>query len=211
MYDVTAIKSELDNAVQIAKDRIKTQFTNAFRTIYPDNQAPDYFLPDVPRIDRVTVSKLSDLSDIYYDDGFYIIFTDRPIEGNSCKLFAGELRAVYRGECSKTRKRVMSHLFHAEYKKDYQARAARYHSLPKNHGKTFYEAFWPHCLKLEAGGISGVDIDQTPYSDYKWLVLVHRMDGSSQEVRKLAELAFDQAFGHPAGSRDTSRFHRADT
>ncbi|WP_153145128.1 hypothetical protein [Dechloromonas sp. H13] len=202
MYVVTAMKSELNNAVQVAQERVKIQFADAFRAIYQRNRVPDSFGVDTPQIDRLVITGRSDLAGVYYKDGFYIILTDRPVEGNSCKLFAGNLRAIYRGECATTRKRVTSHLFHSHYKADYSERATRYQSKPENRGKTFYEAFWPHCLKLEAGGPSGVDIDQDPNRNYSWLVVVHQMEGSSQEVRKLAELAFDEVFGHPAGSRD---------
>lgn len=202
MYNVIEIKSEIENAVRAAKNKITTQLTDAFIAIYPNNIVPDFFAADSPKIDRVNVSRLSDLKNIYYNEGFYIIFSDYPVLGNSCKLRSGRLQAIYRGECNLTRKRISSHLFHATYKEEYKAREKRYNDHEKNLDRSFYEAFWSHCLKLKAGGISGVDIDNPPYSNYKWLVLVHRMDGSGQEVRKLAELAFDRAFGRPAASRE---------
>jgi len=202
MYNVSEMKAYLEGAIQVAKDRVKDQFASSFREIYTDNLVPESFPTTVQRIDRVVLTVPDELTNIYYGAGFYVIFTDWPVEDNPCQLRCGALRAIYRGECATTKKRVTSHLFHAKYKEEYAARKAAYMGSPENQKKEYYEDFWPQCLKLESGGPSGVNIDQEPHRRYRWLVVVHRMDSSSQEVRKLAELAFDQTFGRPKCSRE---------
>lgn len=196
------MKSEIDNAVSAAQLRVRNEFAAAFRDIYADHRVPSTFGYTGIRIDSVQVASAEDISRIHHGNGFYVIFSSRPIQGNKCSLFYGELRAIYRGECATTKKRILSHLFHAHYKSQYNQRSDKYQASPKNIGKSFYEAFWPHCLKLEAGGAGGIDVDQEPHSNHTWHVIVHRMDGSSQQVREQAEAAFDEVFGHPAASRD---------
>jgi hypothetical protein len=202
MYDVSTMKSELTDAVTVIEQKIRSQFAAAFKTIYSGELVPGRFPDQCPPINQVSLASATDLRKIYSGPGFYVILSDRPVAGNLCSLKHGTLHAIYRGECGTVRKRIQSHLFNAGYNADYEERSSRYIADPKNEGKSFYESHWPHCLKLDLGGPSGVNINQAPHSDYKWFVLVHRMNGSSQRVRQLAELAFDDAFGHPAGSRD---------
>ncbi|MFS2006516.1 hypothetical protein ACEN9F_23205 [Duganella sp. CT11-25] len=202
MYNVIEMKDELNDAMLIARSRIKTQFVTAFKKFYQNNQSPAATALPAPRIDVVALTTLQDLKGIFRGEGFYVIFTDRPVANNTCELWAGDLQAVYRGECSTTRKRITSHLFNAKYKEEYAVRKERYESAQKNTGRDFYEPFWAHCIKLDEGSPGGINLEQEPYNNYKWLVAVHRMEDSSQQVRELAELAFDEAFGHPAASRD---------
>lgn len=203
MYDVAKMKADLDSAVTATEAKIQAEFVSAFKAIYDAEEVPATFSEKPPRIDRIPVANRDDLKTIYSKEGFYVILSDRPVDGNSCKLTAGQLRAIYRGECSTTRKRIQSHLFNSNYNADFENRSSSYRSNPKNTGKSFYEAHWPHCLKLDAIGPSGINVDQEPYNNFQWLVIVHRMQGSSQRVRQLAEKAFDVAFNHPEASRDT--------
>lgn len=202
MYDVTEMKIELANAVTAAEAKIQAQFVSAFKAIYDGEVVPGRFSIDHPPVDRVPLVKPDDLKQIHSKEGFYIILSDRPVDGNTCSLAHGKFRAIYRGECGTVRKRIQSHLFNSHYNMDFNRRSSSYLADPKYKGKSFYEVHWPHCLKLDAGGLSGIDIDKEPHSNYQWVVLVHQMPGSSQRVRQLAEMAFDIAFGHPAGSRD---------
>lgn len=203
MYDVAKMKADLISAVAATEARIQAEFVSAFNVIYSSDEVPSTFAGTLPRVDRISVSSSNDLEAIESKEGFYIILSDRPVVGNTCKLTAGQLRAIYRGECSTTRKRIQSHLFNSLYNSDFDRRSSNYRNDPKNAGKSFYEAHWPHCLKLDEGGPSGINVDQAPYSEFKWLVIVHDMQGSSQRVRQLAEKAFDAAFNHPEASRDT--------
>jgi hypothetical protein len=163
---------------------------------------PGVFDSSTPLVTQTAIKSITDLKAVEGKAGFYVILSSYDVEGNSCALQSGNLRAIYRGECSTVRQRVMSHLFHSAYKAAHAASAKAYEENQKNTGKSYYKAFWPHCLKLEAGGRSGIDVDQAPHSSHEWMVVVHRMKGSSQEVRQFAESAFDDAFGHPAASRD---------
>lgn len=203
MYDVAKMKADLESAVAATEAGIQAEFVRAFNEIYSYDKVPSKFSGAFPRIDRISVSSPNDLEAIESKEGFYIILSDRPISGNTCRLTAGPLRAIYRGECSTARKRIQSHLFNSLYNEDFNRRSSNYRNNPKNAGKSFYEAHWPHCLKLDAGGLGGVNVNERPHSEFKWLVIVHRMRGSSRRVRQLAEKAFDAAFNHPEASRDT--------
>ena len=203
MYDVVKMKADLESAVAATEARIQAEFVSAFKAIYDSDAVPSTFSETLRRIDRVSVLSPNDLKAIDSKEGFYVILSDRPVVGNTCKLTGGQLRAIYRGECSTTRKRIQSHLFNSQFNEDFDRRSLKYRSDPKNSGRSFYEAHWPHCLKLDAIGPSGINVDKAPYNEFKWLVIVHRMQGSSQRVRQLAEKAFDAAFNHPEASRDT--------
>lgn len=202
MYDVSEMKFELSNAISIVEQKIRAHFASAFETIYCNGLVPELFSSQCPPIDQVSLVSADDLKRVHRERGFYVILSDRAVDGNTCSLSRGTLRAIYRGECGEVRKRIQSHLFNAQYNAKYNERSSRYVADPKNNGRSFYEPHWPHCLKLDHGGPSGINIDQPPHSDYKWFVLVHPMDDSSQQLRQIAELAFDDAFGHPAGSRE---------
>lgn len=202
MYDVSAMESELQNSMAVVKRKIRTTFAAAFKNVYCSDLVPDQFSDQSPPIDLVSLVSIADLKHVFRGAGFYVILSDRAVDGNICSLQRGTLRAIYRGECGGVRRRVQSHLFNTQYNADYKERSSNYLAKPKNEGKSFYEPHWPHCLKLVKGGPSGINIDEAPYSGHRWFVLVHRMEGSSQPLRQIAELAFDDAFGHPAGSRD---------
>jgi hypothetical protein len=203
MYDVVKMKTDLANAIAATEARIQSEFVSAFNAIYSSFTVPATFPETTHQINQISVSSPNDLDTIESKEGFYIIFSDRPVVGNTCKLATGQLRAIYRGECSTTRKRIQSHLFNSLYNAKFELRSSQYRNDPKNAGKSFYEAHWPHCLKLDEGSPGGIDVNQAPHNGFKWLVIVHSMRGSSQRVRQLAEKAFDTAFNHPGASRDT--------
>lgn len=202
MYDVSEMQLELKDSIAVVEKKIRAQFASAFGTIYCNDLVPERFPNLCPPIDQVSLANAEDLKQVYGRQGFYVILSDRPVDGNTCRLNRGGLRAIYRGECGNVRKRIQSHLFNARYNSEYNERASRYLADPKYGDNHFHEAHWPHCLKLDRGGPSGINIDQAPYCDHKWFVLVHRMDKSLRQVRQIAERAFDDTFGHPAGSRE---------
>ena len=200
MYDVTRMQSTLDEAFFRAESEIRKEFARALKCIYGDSK-----VPNKTTFGRVTISKHKlrnhdDLNSIIDTAGFYIILTDYALDNNNCRLVAnGNLRAIYRGECHKIRKRIQSHLFNTKYKKDYEDRKRKYQSKYK--GKEFHEQFWPACLKLKPG-VNGINIDQPQFKNSNWLVIVHCMNGCKQGVRKQAELAFDELFGKPVACKE---------
>lgn len=203
MYNVVEMKSDYAAAVKIAREKIEDEFVAAFQAIYPGGMVMENLEHPSTLVENTIVRANEDIDRIYYGEGFYVILTDRPVDGNECRLRMGELRAIYRGECRETRLRVRSHLANAAYHSELAMRAEKYERDPKYSGRRFYKATWPHCLKLDGkSGTSGINIDQAPHSGYRWQVLVHRMKDSSQEIRKFAESAFDRAFGKPAASRE---------
>jgi len=202
MYDVISMKSTIEEALSKAEAEVRTIFAKALRNIYSANKVPNETTFGNVTICKHTLRAHSDLDDITGAAGFYIILTDYPIENNNCMLSGHEnLRAIYRGECGTIRKRIQSHLFNTQYKEDYECRKTDYKNSEKGKGKEFYEPFWPACLKPEPG-VNGIDIDNEKYKNSEWLVIVHSMKGSSQEVRQQAELAFDEVFGKPVACRE---------
>ncbi|MDM0076921.1 hypothetical protein QTH90_21105 [Variovorax sp. J2P1-59] len=201
MYDVVKMKHDLNHATQVVGNRIKDDFKAAFRRIYEGERVPEASSVNIGSpLKRHEITSDSDIDKIVSSEGFYILLTNYPVQENTCRLHTPDLRAVYRGECTKTRQRVMSHLSNSRYHSTYHERADAYRL--KNPGKQYHEDYWPHCLKLEPGGASGINVNQEPYSGYQWLVLVHPMRGSSRPVRQLAEEAFDELFNKPAASRE---------
>lgn len=206
-YDVDQMKESLEKAISRAKAEVKEKFSVALRTIYKDCKVPD--VPDSVTFGNVKISKHvikspSDLKGVTSGPGFYIIMTNHPVSGNNaCRLTAnGGLRAIYRGECGAARKRIQSHLFNTQYSSEYDQRRSTYMNNDKNKGKAFYEPFWPACLKIKEG-VNGINIDtDNEYNRSVWMVIVHDMKGSSQEVREQAELAFDDVFGKPIACRE---------
>lgn len=203
MYNVLEMKRELDNSVAAVEAKIKAQFVEAFKTIYIGCKVPEKFSNDLPKVNKVSIKNISDLDNIYSGQGFYIILSNRDVNGNDCRLTDGNLVAIYRGESITVRRRIQSHLFNSQYNSAFELRSLNYRNKPEHKGKLYYENHWPNCLKLDANGPSGIDVDHAQHINSDWVVIVHRMKGSSQRVRELAEVAFDAAFGHPACSRET--------
>ena len=134
----------------------------------------------------ISLKSLSDIQDVLYGTGFYIIFTSMNVGDNKCILKIGELTAIYRGQGYRVKERIMSHLFNSEYRR---------RVLAKEY-KTNYMA----CLKIN--GENGIDIDRKPYLNFRWKVIVHTMKDSSTLIRRQTELAFDEAFNKPIASRE---------
>lgn len=133
----------------------------------------------------ITIKDLTNLHSLYYGAGFYILMTDLKFEDNKCLFQIGTFQAIYRGHSYFVKDRVMSHLFNLDYN--------------KNPSK--YKTKYTVCLKIE-DGVDGINIDQSPYSDYSWKVIVHKMKGSSKMIREQAELAFDDIYSRPLKSRE---------
>jgi hypothetical protein len=195
------MRTEIEDAVSVAQQRVRAQFRSAFEAIYRDSAVPKSFPTVGPSISIETLVVPDDLGAIWATAGFYIIFSSYPVPGNECRLTYSGLRAIYRGECYTVRRRVQSHLFNQKYKDEYEQRERAYTNKSQNLGRDYYEPYWPACLKVQPG-VNGINIDREPYNTYEWKVIVHEMKGSSQEVRQQAELAFDEVFGRPAASRE---------
>lgn len=132
------------------------------------------------------VTDLAGAEALYYSTGLYLILTDYQKEQNSCSLVVDGLKAIYRGHCYTVKSRIKSHLFNDHYRSKLPERGVRYDV----------------CMKLD--GNNGININAKPYSDYRWRVIVHKMKGSSKMMREQAELAFDETFGRPLGSREAA-------
>lgn len=201
MYDVIEMKSWIDEAASVAENRVRSVFMHAFSKLYSDKTKTKKIIENDISIKVYELVCNEDLDKVTNGPGFYIILSSYDIKDNPCKVSFGEFVALYRGECATVRKRVQSHLFNDNYQSEYNKRKETYEKKQQNSTKKFYEPFWPACLKLQPG-VNGININKDTYNSYKWLVIVHEMKGSSQAVRKQAELAFDELFGKPAASRE---------
>tara|TARA_B100000949_G_C14264057_1_gene444165 strand:- start:1332 stop:1895 length:564 start_codon:yes stop_codon:yes gene_type:complete len=142
----------------------------------------DYSKPNSD-IQIIKVETENDLKKIYYGTGFYIILTNKIFEKNPCQFDYQNLKAIYRGHSYFTKKRILSHLSN-EY----------YNSTRKSN-----EPNYKVCLKIE-DKINGININQEPYKDWKWTVIVHKMKNSSKLIREQMEIAFDNVFQKPCKS-----------
>lgn len=80
----------------------------------------DYIEKKTKRI-TFKISSIKDLGNIPNMPGFYVIFSDIESKENTCKAHfedKKEVKAIYRGEASKVRNRIKSHLFNSEYVKE---------------------------------------------------------------------------------------------
>ena len=173
-YDIAGFKRQ---EVQLAQS-IKDHFAQFFHE-------HDYDI-DTNIVASADVACLADVEQLHYGPGLYVIFTDYQRDTNPCTLETDGLRAIYRGHCFTMKKRLLSHLLNDRYRANLPERGVRYDV----------------CMKLD--GANGINIDQPPYSQFRWRVVVHKMPGSTKLIREQAELAFDQVFGRPLGSREAT-------
>jgi hypothetical protein len=132
----------------------------------------------------IKVTSASSIADMYTMQGFYIILSDIELDDNECTFELNKQRAIYRGHSYNVKNRIMSHLFNTRYKNELD-------------GETVYTA----CLKIE-DGVNGVNVDEEPYVQNKWTVIVHKMLKSDKVTREQAEAAFDQKYKKPCKSRE---------
>ncbi|MFH1200691.1 MAG: hypothetical protein V1708_06520 [Candidatus Micrarchaeota archaeon] len=146
-----------------------------------------------PNISIIQVVEHEHLNLLYSGPGFYVIATDFKHDENGCIFPIHEkFKAIYRGHSGTLKRRIESHLFNETYNAGYEKR--------KEGGKSSEMPFTA-CMKIE-NGINGINVDKSPYSDFKWYVIQHKMPGSSELIRKQVEAAFDDVFNKPLANRD---------
>jgi hypothetical protein len=200
IYDVQKMKFDLAKAAEKVEQEIKNTFKIAFKNIYKDNMVPANFSSQKVKIIKKTIGSHLDFDGIPSRSGFYIILTNCPIEANDCSLSYGNLTAVYRGQASKVKKRLTSHLSNRKYNADYELRRENYIKQKKSDAK-FYEKHFGACMKFHPEH-NGINVSDPQYKDYQWAVIVHEMLDTTERVRELAEFAFDSVFGKPIASRE---------
>jgi hypothetical protein len=82
--------------------------------------------------------------------------------------------------------RIRSHLFNDNYKEKHNGKSVNY----------------TVCIKINEKDIGGMNINEIPYSNYKWLVIIHKMKDSNILIREYAEKAFDEIYNRPICSRE---------
>lgn len=145
----------------------------------------DYTKPS-EEIQITEIKNENDLNKIIYGVGFYIILTDHIFDDNNCEFEYNNQKAIYRGHSYFSKKRLLSHLANEKYKRERK----------KN------EPNYKVCLKIEKGK-NGININQNPYKNWNWTVIVHKMKGSSKLMREQAEKAFDKVHNKPCKSRES--------
>jgi len=137
------------------------------------------------------IEELSDLDSLKDTQGFYVIFTDCKYSENNCSLErefisanseAIKAKAIYRGEGSKVKQRLISHLFNTEHKKSDVKQME-------------------NCIQIEKGQ-KGIDIDGDTYKDFNWYIAILRLANSTSVIRKTIENVFDEKYGVPFASRE---------
>ncbi|MBA4241444.1 MAG: hypothetical protein C0448_12015 [Sphingobacteriaceae bacterium] len=131
------------------------------------------------------IETIEDFKSIPNIEGFYVIFSDFKTENNICTLKYNNTSAIYRGQSYDAKDRLKSHLINEEYVK----------TNPK------YKRLFTTCMQI-VKGTHGININYQPYNNSNWYVIVHRMEGSSEAIRELAEVAFDEIYNKPIFCRD---------
>ncbi len=167
-------KSELNNVTE----KIKNDLNKYFKGFDYNSNHRD--------IEIISIKSEKDINQIYASPGFYIILTDNEFNDNECSFKFKNQTAIYRGHSYSTRKRISSHLANDTYKQN----------------KKLGEPNYTVCLKIEEG-INGININNLPYRNWNWTVIVHKMRNSNELIREQAELAFDATFGKPCKSRES--------
>lgn len=194
------MKTELEEVVSSTEKSIKESFELAFSKIYENGIVPNNFNHFDVKIVCKKITKYADFKGVPSRSGFYIILTNCPIEGNKCTLKKGSLTAVYRGQSSVVKKRLSSHLTNRIYNALFENRKKEYLKKKDKNAK-FYEKHFGACMKFNPAK-NGIDVTDEEYKDYSWIVIAHEMLDSSERIRELAEIAFDNKFGKPIASRE---------
>ena len=132
------------------------------------------------------INNEEDLNQIIYGVGFYIILTNQIFDDNNCEFEFNNQKAIYRGHSYFSKKRLLSHLSNEKYKRNRKQNEPNYKV----------------CLKIE-NGKNGINVNQSPYKNWNWTVIVHKMKGSSKLMREQAEQAFDKVYNKPCKSRES--------
>ena len=172
MYDIKKLV-ELESELQKS---VRMHFVEFFST-------HDY--TSVSRsVVSTSVSNLLDAGATYSGTGLYVIMSDYQADKNKCNFIVDGLKATYRGHCYAVKNRLKSHLFNGHYRRNLPEKGVRYDV----------------CMKLDEN--NGINLDELPYSGYRWQVVIHKMNGSSKMMREQAERAFDEVFSRPLGSKE---------
>ncbi len=166
------------NKLQDLSKQIQEDFEKYLRSIDYSKLPKDIVMKEV--------SSPKDISTLPYGEGFYIILTNYKLDHIDGQLIIDDCTAIYRGHCGTVKARIMSHLANDYYKEN-------------DRTKTYKV-----CLKME-DGVSGINVDQQPYNSAKWIVIVHKMSGSSKLIREQMEYAYDEVYGRPCRSLEVDK------
>lgn len=172
MYDINKINKITETANKI--------YYNEFKKFFKRHIKNDMIIEKDRKIQSIRIKNISDAQKLYNNEGFYIILSDYKYSDNPCRFVLKEkinesiveLKAVYRGESSHRQTRIIGHILKKHYNGD---------------DKNF----------MIVDGKIGIDINESPYSNYIWKVILYSTPGCLQNIRIQAELAFDDVYGKP--------------
>ncbi|PFL95349.1 hypothetical protein COJ37_23615 [Bacillus cereus] len=172
---------EMKKDIEILERKFQTSIIEYFKS----DKFPKEFYSKLEKDIRISkIKKHQDLNQLFYGAGFYNIVTDCKNSENPCELiYEKAYKVIYRGHCTRIKKRVESHLFNDKYN--------------SNTGRTSYNV----CMKVEPN-VSGINIDLPPYKNFNWFVIQISLPKSNKIIREQAEIAFDQLYKKPLASRD---------
>lgn len=172
---------EMRKDIEILERKFQKKFVEYFKS----DKFPKGFNSKLESGIRISeIKNHDDLKKLYYGVGFYIIATDCKYSKNQCELiYEKAYKVIYRGHCTRIKKRVESHLFNDEYK--------------LNRDGTSYNV----CIKVEPN-VSGINIDSPSYKKFDWFVIQIALPQSNKMIREQAEVAFDCLYQKPLASRE---------
>jgi len=146
-----------------------------------------------------SISSEASFDELLAGRGFYLILSDYVPQWkrqNVCSLKVDGLSVLYRGQADKVRERLRSHLDNRRYRQW------------KNEKE---QSPLERCLKLDEvkGNKGGINVDEMPFSQARWAVIVLPMSKSASQMREMVEWAFDHVFGRPVASNERKQIPHA--
>lgn len=164
--------SKYQNEISILKEKIIADFEKYLGEINFNNEDSN--------IQIIDLKNESDIEKAYYGQGFYIILTNFNFNDNKCSFTFNNQKAIYRGHSYHTKKRLLSHLSN--------------HNYNNNKGSTNFDV----CLMIDND--NGININQEPYKNWNWIIIIIKMKGSNGLIREQVETAFDKIYNKPCKS-----------
>lgn len=170
LYDI----KELINIQNEVEEKAKKIFVDFFKQQLSNGN----LLEKDIKIKKKIVKCINDL-DVPNNSGLYVILSDYKVKINFNKFEVREsidekeitLKAVYRGEASHRKNRIIGHLFKDQYK-------------------------GTDINFMNVDGHNGIDIfSNKKYCKYNWMVITYSLDKCKQFLRLKMEQAFDEVFG----------------
>jgi len=199
-YNIKSMRTNYQKALTELENNIVSEFKNFFSSFYTDNSVPPITNSRGCTTCFYTIKNHESINEIFSGAGLYLIFSNVNFASNECSLTFNSSKVIYRGESSLLKKRIESHLFNKLYNKYYDVRESEAKEKRRNFGEVRYNT----CIKVKQNE-NGININEEPYLNHEWFVIIHKMVGSNSIIRKQAEIAFDSLYNKPFANRETRK------